>query len=270
MKEIDMKTIWEVPRYLPYVQPPLTDAILRDAEMRLGYSLPKAYVDLLKIQNGGYIRFSLKDSPNTIIYGIGPFFPSITDRDWTEYKDFVSYELEGLIPFDGDGHWYICLDYRGNKTEPAITFIDTECDSEEKIANSFYDYLTLLEIDTEREYVIETELVIIEIVDQIASLANIVFEAPDSFASGYPVYRTKYKEIWVWVIPNNVPAGFIRKADDRYEELKSFMETYAFRYPEISETSLLISVSDEAPRLELFTLLEKNGIVIKALADLVK
>jgi hypothetical protein len=36
--------------------PPLTDAMVRAAEKNLGFRLPKAYIQLLQIRNGGYPR----------------------------------------------------------------------------------------------------------------------------------------------------------------------------------------------------------------------
>jgi cell wall assembly regulator SMI1 len=48
--------LWKVPVYLPYLQPPLTDAIVKQAESQLGVRLPRAYLDALRIQNGGSLR----------------------------------------------------------------------------------------------------------------------------------------------------------------------------------------------------------------------
>jgi hypothetical protein len=76
-------TIWSVPAYLPYLQPPLTEAVIRDTEIRLGVRLPKSYLDILKQQNGGYLRFSLPNIATEMVWGIGPNYPSITDIfDW--------------------------------------------------------------------------------------------------------------------------------------------------------------------------------------------
>ena len=52
-------TIWQVPAYLPYLQPPLTDEAVAAAEKEIGYKLPSEYLNLLRRQNGGYIRVSL-------------------------------------------------------------------------------------------------------------------------------------------------------------------------------------------------------------------
>lgn len=42
--------------YLPYAQLWLTDAALQATEARIGYRLPAAWIALLRIQNGSYIR----------------------------------------------------------------------------------------------------------------------------------------------------------------------------------------------------------------------
>jgi hypothetical protein len=96
---------------------------------------------LLRAQNGGYIRYTLPD-PDSVhtqiygIYGIGPHFPSLTGFDSDDCRDYVSFELDGLIPFDGDGHWRLRLDYRGDRSIPAVTYVDVECDNEHEIATS--------------------------------------------------------------------------------------------------------------------------------------
>ena len=41
-------TIWRVPAYLPYLQPPLTDKAVASAEKQIGYRLPVEFLNLLK------------------------------------------------------------------------------------------------------------------------------------------------------------------------------------------------------------------------------
>ena len=149
------ETIWRVPAYLPYLQPALTEDGIAAAETKIGHKLPKEYLDLLRVQNGGYIRFSLPDIGHDTIAGIGPLSPSLAGFNWEECQNYVSYPLKNLIPFDGDGHWYLCLDYRMNERTPAITYLDIECDQERRIADSFAAYLRMLRIRTDGEYVIE-------------------------------------------------------------------------------------------------------------------
>src|SRR6185312_1469448 len=56
-------------------------------------------------------------------------------------RAYMTIDLEGLYPFDGDGHWHLCLDYRENWHEPRVTWISTESDSEKRIAGTFAEYL---------------------------------------------------------------------------------------------------------------------------------
>jgi hypothetical protein len=100
-----MVKLWQSPAYLTYVQPELTDELVSKFEKETNYKLPLEFINLLKIQNGGYIRYSLEDIPHEVIYGIGPNLPKIEKPDWSLEKEHVSFKLEGLIPFDGDGHW---------------------------------------------------------------------------------------------------------------------------------------------------------------------
>ena len=148
-------TIWEIPAYLPYLQPALTDEAVQSAEEQVGYVLPKEYLDLLRKQNGGGIRYCLPENVHDMIAGIGPNFPSLTAFDWDEWQEQVSYRLHGLVPFDGDGHWYLCLDFRTNRQAPTITLADIECDHETHLADSFAAYLALLRVCVEDEYVVE-------------------------------------------------------------------------------------------------------------------
>lgn len=269
MKLKTLHTIWQVPVYLPYLKPALTDEMVHEAETKIGYKLPKDFTDLLKTQNGGYIRYRLEDTPHSLISGIGATYPSFTEFEWLmDYEGAVSYELKGLFAFDGDGHWNLCLDYRKNSTEPEVTYIDTETDYEKKIANNFKEYLGLLSLETENVYVIQSELPIEEIVKQISSIADISFNEPDSFAHGYPIYSAKLGDDWVWLSANKVPAGFIRPGEDNYEALKHRMETYALRYPELSQTDLLLSISSEEQKL--IETLHAKGLTIIDLKSLVE
>lgn len=270
MKKKDLESIWEKPIYLPYLQPILTEEIIEDAEQKLGYKLPKELIKLLKVQNGGYIRKTLEELLNEQIYGIGPYFPSLTDVDWHDYKDWVSFELEGLIPFDGDGHWYICLDYRNNKFSPEITYIDTECDNQEKIADSFSDYLSQLTLAVDDELVIRTDQTIEEFVNRLEKILNIKFEEPNNFASGYDQYRSQLNDTWIWLSSNLVPNGFVRKDEDRYNELVKLSEGETLRFPEIPATSLLISFSDENTKDLSVGKLRNNQIEIESLNEIIE
>lgn len=264
-----LKSIWQKPIYLPYLQPELTENILENFEKNLKYKLPSELIELLKIQNGGYIRKKLEELPNEQIYGIGPYFPSIERMDWEEYEEWVSFELEGLVPFDGDGHWYICLDYRENKLEPQVTYIDTECDNQNIVAKTFSEYLLKLSIDTSDELVIKTNKSIEEIVVSLENILEIKFEKPDNWAHGYNQYRSKLNESWIWLSPNKVPYGFVRENEDRYEELIQLTKSNALRYPEISISHLLLSFSDKEIGSFAVEKLLKNSIDIIKLSEII-
>lgn len=269
MTEKKLKHIWSTPKYLAYVQPALTEEVVKEAEIKMGYKLPKEYLELLTIQNGGYIRYTIEEIPHTLISGIGPYFPSITNFEWLKEYEGLSYEIDGLFPFDGDGHWNICLDYRKNKTQPEVTYIDTEIDFEKPIAKNFKEYIDKLVIETENKYVIETKASIEEILELISKVVSDEFGQPDLFAHGYPIYRNKYNDNWIWVCPNKVPIGFIRLGEDRYEELKGQMEIPSLRFPELNENYLLITFSDKEKTVELISILTEKGLIIRELKEYV-
>jgi hypothetical protein len=71
---------WRVPAYLPHVQPPLTDLVVADAHRRLGFTLPAAYLDALRDQNGGSLRYGVRGLEIVDeVWGIGPRWPSILE-----------------------------------------------------------------------------------------------------------------------------------------------------------------------------------------------
>lgn len=87
-------TIWKRPAYLPYVQSELTDDILVAAEEQLGHRLLEEFVEILRAQNGGPIRFKLPDSVGDTIAGIGPKFPSLLGQDLADAQEYVDFSLQ--------------------------------------------------------------------------------------------------------------------------------------------------------------------------------
>jgi hypothetical protein len=268
-------TIWQVPTYLPYLQPPLTDEVVAAAEKEIGYKLPGVYLDLLRKQNGGYIRFRLPEMVHNSIAGIGPYFPSLTGFDWEECQEYVSFPLQGLVPFDGDGHWHLCLDYRHNPRTPSITHADIDGDQETRIAVSFTDYLAMLQIDIEDEYVLEGVSDIEKVKDHLSSSLETAFDPPDppDWAHGYPTHRarlgTKNEPEWIWISPNTVPRGFVRSNDPRYAELKDLMQGYASRFPEVPAGSYILSATDGV-RAKLIEACARSRMFVRPLRDYVE
>ena len=267
------ETIWQVPAYLPYLQPPLTDRAVASAETKIGHRLPAAYLRLLRKQNGGYIRFSLPEMIHDQIAGIGPHFPSLTEHDWGEGQAWVSFPLQGLVPFDGDGHWYICLDYRKSPATPSVTYVDIECDHQSGVGGSFTDYLAKLRVEVDEEYVLESVADIEAVKSHLSSALSTEFYPPDCRAHGYPMHRaqlgTGASPEWVWMSPNTVPRGFVRPNDPRYRELKDLMPGTADRFPGLPADSYILKTTDGV-RSDVILACLQSRVSIRPLREYVK
>jgi hypothetical protein len=263
-------TIWRVPAYLPYLQPPLTDEAVASAERAIGYKLPAEYLGILNKQNGGYIRFTLPGMAHNTIAGIGPHYPSVTAFDWDDCREYVSFPLDGLIPFDGDGHWHICLDFRRNPAAPAIALVDIELNRQSHIADSFAAYLAMLQVAVGDEYVLESALDIEAVKSRLSEALPAHFEPPDSWAHGYPILRaglgSRECPEWIWISPNAVPRGFVRRDDARYAELKDLMPGHAARFPWVPERCYVLSTT-EGVRSQVLGACEQSGITIRPLRE---
>ena len=50
----------------------------------------------------------------------------------------------GTVPFSGDGHYAIVLDYRDGRTEPAVGWLDTEAGQDLALAPDFLAFVEAL------------------------------------------------------------------------------------------------------------------------------
>ncbi|EUJ47435.1 SMI1/KNR4 family protein [Paenilisteria rocourtiae] len=130
----------------------LTQKNIELAEETFGVTLPKSYLEVLKKQNGGYLKtnavhvdfvnddgegFILLDS----LYGIEPG-RGIMD---TEYlKEEWEITKDNIILIAGDGHSFIALDYGKDSSSPEITYIDTEHGDMHKICDDFDSLMDLM------------------------------------------------------------------------------------------------------------------------------
>jgi hypothetical protein len=137
--------------------PPLTQADINRAQVTLGVRLPSEYLELLGAQNGGDVAFQFDAYPTNVptswaddhvwlrsLAGIGPagstWPPSITQS-----PDLIAeWEMpERLVLLDGDGHYWIALDYRdvGDDGAPSVAWIDNEADQDIELAPDFRTFI---------------------------------------------------------------------------------------------------------------------------------
>jgi len=146
-----------------YNHPSLNDAVVEEAEKRLGVTLPPDLIALLRVQNGGYTKgfaHPMKQKttwaddhvPLHDLAGIvtDPTHQTPLNILQTEYLTHEWGLPSKLVLLSGDGHWWITLDYR-NSTVPSVAWIDVECGEDVQVARSFSDFLSGLLPDAEYE-----------------------------------------------------------------------------------------------------------------------
>lgn len=156
-----MENIWKKDGEY-YKLEPITDKDIERAEEKLRIKLPTSYINLLKVQNGGYINF---DS-----------FPSDVPTSWADNHINVDHILgigeengileseyliqewglpKNIILVSGSGHSWVAFDYRNTKEEPPVIYIDVDSGQIIELAPNFKTFLNGLyveEIDHEDSY----------------------------------------------------------------------------------------------------------------------
>jgi hypothetical protein len=246
---VDLTHAWKVPAFLDFVHEALTTEAVSHATSLLGVRLPDSYLELLRIQNGGYARATWSELPHRRFDGIGATFPSITLPTWFQGDDvpeemWVPNSPEPLVSFDGEGHWDLCLDYRsvGSDGEPTISYIDTELETDDAVAPSFTAFLSRLVDQTEETAVrIHHGLDLDVFAAAFGTTVGCPVEDLGSWDHGYRTLRVDLAQgpHWAWITPNRVPAGFRR--DGR--TVIATAET-AMRLPMDPECSVLLTCTD--------------------------
>ena len=159
--------LWDQSEYSvrEYGDAPLTDALVAEVEARLGYRLPKAYVDLCKRQNGGLVTRDCHrtNKPTswaddhiciTNIKGIGFRNTWSLSGDLGQGNAIENWGYPPVGVYFADcpsaGHDRLCLDYTllNADGEPAVVHVDQERDySRTLVASSFENFLAGLESD---------------------------------------------------------------------------------------------------------------------------
>ena len=134
-----------------YENAPVTDDDIARAEAHFGRKLPSEYINLIRVQNGGYTQgFAFPTtSPTTwaedhvpfdemggIVFGDVPMHSIMATDYMTEEWGLPP----NLILLAGDGHTWIALDYRDGLV-PKVTGIDGECEEERVLAESFGQFV---------------------------------------------------------------------------------------------------------------------------------
>ncbi|MGX7087618.1 SMI1/KNR4 family protein [Gemelliphila palaticanis] len=142
---------------------PLTNEIIRDAESKLGYKLPQAYIDMMKSRNGGnlirnyWVNKNVKSNEVNVIgiecfYSIGSeknysLFGKFGNEFWFSVREYPRDVGVIIADTESGGHDMIYLDYRecGKNGEPKVSVCFQEYDYEiQVLANSFEEFLTML------------------------------------------------------------------------------------------------------------------------------
>lgn len=145
-----MREHFWLPPAKEFTHAPVTDEQIAAAEQALGVSLPRSYIEIIRVQNGGYLRYDTHPSPEPTnwsqdhvlvdhIMGIGPF-NSILDTPAMR----AQYSLpEAVVPICSHGHYWVCLDYResGPQGEPTVVWIDIGAHHEVALAPDFATFV---------------------------------------------------------------------------------------------------------------------------------
>ncbi|KYG33387.1 SMI1/KNR4 family protein [Alkalihalobacillus trypoxylicola] len=155
-----MHDIWKNELLDEYELEPLTDRVIAFAEAQLGVKLPPSLIELLQIQNGGYLQANRypyvdeeemeeetdeeedEENPHLIldhIYGI-----STNEDEGLLQTNYLVNEWElpkNIVIIHQDGHRFIALDYRTVKNNPPVIIIDEDIDVVDQLAVDFSELL---------------------------------------------------------------------------------------------------------------------------------
>ena len=164
LKDFDWTGFWNDVDYAfeSYIGKPVTEEDIKDAEAELGYTLPAAYIELLKNHNGGAVKKNcfINDDGDCVyvtgIYGIdrGKKYSLLGEFGNEFWISKWEYPPIGVVVADtiSGGHDMIFLDYRdcGPTGEPKVVRVDQEGDySITLLADSFADFIKNLYISIE-------------------------------------------------------------------------------------------------------------------------
>lgn len=132
-----------------YIQKSFDDKTLHIIEGKLQLKLPADYVSLMKQQNGGRLAKTLYHMHEEIdveeIFGISE---EETEGILTTLYMREEWDLpDDIILLSGDGHRWVFLDYRIDKNQPTVSYIDVETEEDYVLAATFTDFIKGLYAD---------------------------------------------------------------------------------------------------------------------------
>lgn len=172
MKNIP-ENFWEQSEYSrrEYEAEPVTNDLVSAVEKKLGYKLPRSYIELMRTQNGGIpSRTCYRTNQRTSwaadhvaitgIYGISSSKPNTLCGQFSSqfWVDEWGYPPIGVYFADcpSAGHDMLCLDYSANgpDMEPRVVHVDQELDYRVTVlAETFEEFV--LGLETEENFPIE-------------------------------------------------------------------------------------------------------------------
>lgn len=123
---------------------------LHRIEKKLHVKLPQDYIDLMKSRNGGTLAraiFQLEEEEISIdhLLGIGEseeegiLITLYMCEEWDLPKE--------IVLLSGDGHSWVFLDYRMNRDNPTVSYINTETEVDVVLASDFTNFISKLTFD---------------------------------------------------------------------------------------------------------------------------
>ncbi|KAJ6236210.1 hypothetical protein M0813_28132 [Anaeramoeba flamelloides] len=169
--DIDFTNFWSECEYSQkhYEEGEVTEEMIQKVEKELDYKLPKSYIELMKIKNGGTVkngahatstRTSWSDSHIAIssIFGIGfektySLCGRMGSQFWIEEWRYPAIGIY-LCDCPSGGHDMVCLDYSkcGKNGEPEVVHIDQEHNYKKTfVAANFEEFVKGLKDEEEFE-----------------------------------------------------------------------------------------------------------------------
>ncbi|MEH7725985.1 SMI1/KNR4 family protein [Bacillus altitudinis] len=146
-----MKSFWEKEEESPFTLEKIDEKKIREAEGRLGVTLPDTYKKLILEWNGGFtVRNAFPtEQPNSWAEDHVQFdhLRGIAKGDGIMTSPQLSDELElpeGLIFISGEEDTWIAMDYRQTKEHPPIHYFDLEMGVDFKLADTFDAFIEQL------------------------------------------------------------------------------------------------------------------------------